>query len=300
MNFLLVFESTGDSIPFKTINTQAADVLCYYVDYLNSHGLNRFVSDHGTTVDRLIEKLHSTIVDCNGFIYELLDRYIDTYDRDCYLNQKILNKIHADWVNSQSVVYNISEKRKKYNYSKQAEYIHYLFPDDNPAPSLGMIIDKLGVETTYSSINQLVHTIETGLANFKFSTADQQWVEFINPFGKEILTNDISNFTLAFHHLGRTLYNKFVSFDHELEFDDENSYNELLGFINIKLVPPQTIPLSKEYIAWCKSHNKIPSGEYLNIANVPDLLERLTDYRTILFKNSLQNNASSIQLNKGN
>jgi hypothetical protein len=300
MNFLLVFEPTGDSIPFKTINTQSSDVLCYYVDYLNSHSLNRFVSGQGNTIDQLIKKLHSTIVDCNGFIYELLDRYIDTYDRDCYLNQKILNKIHADWVNSQSVAYNISEKRKKYNYSKQAEYIHYLFPDDNPAPSLGMIIDKLGVESTYSSINQLVHKLETRLANFNFSTADSPWVEFTNPFGKQILTNDISNFTLAFHHLGRPLYNKFISFDHELEFDDENSYNELLGFIDIKLVPPQTIPLSKEYIAWCNSHNKIPSGEYLNIANIPDLSDRLTDFRTILFKNSLQNNASSIQLDKGN
>jgi hypothetical protein len=300
MNFLLVFESTGDSIPFKTINTQSADVLCYYVDYLNSHNLNRFVSNQGNNISRSIEKLHSTISNCNEFIYELLDRYIDTYDRECYLDQKILNKIHADWVNSQSVVYNISEKRKKYNYSTQAEHIHSLFPDDIPTPRLGIIVNKLGVEPVYSSINRLLHTLETELNNFNFTAADSPWVEFTNPFGKEILTNDISNFTLAFHHLGRTLYNKFVHFDHKLEFDDENSYNELLGFIDIKLVPPQTIPLSKEYIAWCKDHKKIPSGGYLNIANVPDLSDRLTDYRTILFKNSLQNNASSIQLNKGN
>ena len=300
MNFLLVFESTGDSIPFKTINTQSADVLSYYVDYLNSNNLNRFVSNQGSHISRLIDKLNSTIVECNEFIYELLDRRIDTYDRDCYLNQKILNKIHADWVRSQSVIYNISEKRKKYNYSKQAENIHSLFPDNYPAPSLGIIIEKLGVEPAYSSINQLVHTLETELANFNFSVADQSWVEFTNPFSKEILTNDISNFALAFHHLGRSLYNKFIRHDHELEFDDENSYNELLGFIDIRLVPPQTIPLSKEYISWCNSHNKIPSGKHLNIANVPDLSDRLTDYRTILFKNSLQNNASSIQLNKGN
>jgi hypothetical protein len=113
MNFLLVFESTGDSIPFKTINTQSADVLCYYVDYLNSHSLNRFVSNQGNDISQLIEKLNSTIADCNKFMYELLDRYIDTYDRECYLNQKTLNKIHADWVNSQSVIYNISEKDSK-------------------------------------------------------------------------------------------------------------------------------------------------------------------------------------------
>jgi hypothetical protein len=175
-----------------------------------------------------------------------------------------------------------------------------LFPDNNPAPRLGVIIDKLGVEPIYSSINQLVHTLESKLAKFNFNVADQSWVEFTNPFGKEILTNDISNFALAFHHLGRPLYNKFVNYDHELEFDDENSYNELLGFFDIKLVPPQTIPLSKEYIMWCKRHNKTPSGGHLNIANVPDLSARLTEYRTILFKNSLQNNASSIQLNKGN
>ena len=61
MNFLLVFESTGDSIPFKTIDTQSADVLCYYVDYLNSHSLNRFVSGQGNTIDQLIKKLHSAM-----------------------------------------------------------------------------------------------------------------------------------------------------------------------------------------------------------------------------------------------
>ena len=145
-----------------------------------------------------------------------------------------------------------------------------------------------------------VHQLEISFKEVKFEVTDQNWIEFTNPFGKEILTNNINNFSISFNHLGRTLYNKFVYFDSNLEFDDENSFNELLGFVSIKLEQPQTIPLSSEYVNWCKHHNRVPSGDYLNIGNIPNLVEKLTDYRTIIFRNTLQNNAFSIQLNKGN
>ena len=130
MNFSVVFDKTGDSILFKTINTQTADVLCYYVDYLDSKNLNKFSSNVGIKINQSIKQLHSTITECNTFVYELLDDYIDTYELEEYLNQSVLNKFHADWVKSQSIEYNIIEKRKKYNYSKQSELIFELFPDE--------------------------------------------------------------------------------------------------------------------------------------------------------------------------
>lgn len=301
MNFSLVFDSSGDFIPLQTISNQTADVLCYYVTCLNEQNSNKFTSlTSGIKIDQAIKKLHTTIGTCNEFIYELLDQHIPTYSIDDYLDQQVLNKIHADWVNSQSTQYNIIEKRKKYNNSVQAELIHAMFPDEIPAPLLGDVLEKLGVQHMYDQINLDVHSVEFACVNIKFCVAEQAWVEFKNPFGSEILTNNIGNFSLSFNHLGRTLYNKFLYFDHNLEFDDENSFDQLLGFVDINLQPVQHIPLSTEYVTWCLAHNKVPSGSHLNIGNIPDLSNRLTDYRKIIYQNTLQNNTFSIQLNKGN
>jgi hypothetical protein len=105
------------------------------------------------------------------------------------------------------------------------------------------------------------------------------------------------NLKLSFNHLGRTLYDKFINFDVNLEHNDENSFNELLGFVTISLTPTQTIPLSLEYVNWCKQHNRTPIGNYLNIGNIPNISENLTKYRIIIFRNLLKNNKFSI--NKG-
>ena len=296
MNFSLVFQNSGDSLPFYTINSHAADVLTYYVEQLNDRNLNKFSSSVGTKIETSINKLHATIVECNQFIHELLDQHIDTYTVDEYLDQRNLNKLHADWVKSHSITYNILEKRKQYG-SKQAELIHDMFPDDIPEPELGSVLSKLDIGKNYKNINVDIHQVESLFNNIKFSIAE--WTSMPNPFAKSILTNNLCNFRLSFNHLGRTLYNKFVFFDQALEFDDENSYDELLGFVDVKLVPPQTIPLSNEYVTWCANHNKVPSGEHLNIGNIPDLHKHLTDYRKIIFRNTLQNNAFTIQLHKG-
>jgi hypothetical protein len=175
-----------------------------------------------------------------------------------------------------------------------------MFSDDIPSPPVGVVIQKLGMKNFYDNINLDLHELESAVAKNKFCTADQSWIEFENIFGTDILTNNINHFSLSFNHLGRTLYNKFLQFDHDLVFDDENSFDQLLGFVEITLQPAQTIPLSVEYVDWCCAHNKTPSGDKLNIGNIPDLPKRLTDYRKIIFQNTLQNNTFSIQLHKGN
>jgi len=297
MNFSVVFQNSGDSIPFQTVSTTTADVLVYYVENLNNRNLNQFSSGVGDGVKSTVDKLHSTIVKCNDFVYELLDQYIDTYSEEEYLEQTNLNKLHADWVKFQKVSYNILKKKSQYG-SDQAEHIHTMFPDSIPEPPVGTIIDKLGMSVLFADINQSIHQVEAFFRNVKFSTAE--WVELPNMFDKSILSNSICNFSLPFNHLGRSLYDKFLDFDHDLEFDDENSFNELLGIVSIKLIPPQTILLSSEYVEWCKEHNRVPCGNSLNIGNILDLDKRLTDYRKIIFRNTLQNNNFSIQLNKGN
>jgi len=301
MNFSIVFENTGDSLPFESCSSKTAEVLSYYVDYLNDKNLNKFIiPEVGNKIQTAITNLDSTLHETNKWIYELIDGYIETYtDGSNYLNQQVLNKLHSDWVNSQIVLsYNIQEKRKKYN-SAQTEMIHNMYPDEIANTAVGVIAEKLGHGKLYDSINTNTHALESIFDNIKCRIAGQDRVEFNNPFPKSVLNNNISNFSLAFCHLGRTLYDKFDRFDMNLEYNDENSYNELTGFVDINLLNPQTIPLSKEYIAWCNSHNKVPIGDKFNIGNIKNLINRLTDYRKIIFQNTLHSNAFSIQLTKG-
>jgi hypothetical protein len=296
MDFSIIFQNSGDAIPFRTINDSLDEVLSYYVEKLNEQNLNTFSSPVAGKIKHAIETLHTTIVECNKFVYELLDYNIDTYSTEEYLEQRNLNKLHADWVKSQHIKYNILEKKNKYA-SEQANRIHNIFPDDVPEPYIGSVVSRLGYADTYNQLNIGVHNLEQLFANIKFFVGE--WVEFPNPFPKSYITNDVCNFRFNFNHLGRSLENKFNSFDHTMEFDDENSFNELLGFVELNLMSPQTIPLSSEYVEWCKKFNKEPSGKYFNIGNIPYLNENLTKYREIIFRNSLQNNVFSIQLNKG-
>jgi hypothetical protein len=114
-----------------------------------------------------------------------------------------------------------------------------------------------------------------------------------------MITNDIANFKIAFNHLGRTLHDKYLNFDLDLKHDDENTFDQLLGYVMVDLSLPRQVPFGQDYIDWCHKHQKSASGRYLNIGNIPDLGKNLGDYRRILLTNGLKKNHFSIQLNKG-
>jgi hypothetical protein len=82
----------------------------------------------------------------------------------------------------------------------------------------------------------------------------------------------------------------------DLKHNDENSFDQLLGFVDLKLLPAQTIPLSREYQQWCQSINQVASGDNLTLGNIPDLPDRLTEYRHLIYKNLKNNNNFSIHL----
>ena len=112
--------------------------------------------------------------------------------------------------------------------------------------------------------------------------------------GAPILSNNLAHFRLHAHHLGRHLYEKFKLFEYNTDHNDENSYDELLGFVSLHFVQPQTISFSQEYIEWCNKYNKQPLGNYLNFGNIPDINTRLADYRMIVHRNVLEDNHFSI------
>jgi hypothetical protein len=297
MNFSIVFKNTGDLIPF---NSMYPALLEYYVDYLDKNNLNSFTIDgnNGHKIQQAIDNLKNSTIKINHWVDKIIDQSIPVLDDNEYLNQNNLNQLHANWVNSQYMIYDAPQKRSKYPGNKIVEQIHNLLPDDAQFPIVSTVISQLGLLSEYNELNLGIHALESQLSNFNFKIDSHPWVQFNNPFDKSMITNNLANLRLKFNHLGRPLYGKYQTFDIDLQHDDENSFNELLGFVSLHLTPPQTIPLSKEYTDWCNAHNKTPSGAYLNIGNIPDLETRLKDYRLVVFRNLLQYNSFTIHLNK--
>jgi hypothetical protein len=297
MKFQIVFDNSGDAIDFVSVN---AEVLEYYVDQLNRCKQNSFSIQNKTypnIVSQRIERLHQTLESVNTWIEELTDWQHDAFELEQYLDQHNLNKLHADWVRSQGQIYDIDAKRQQHNFSGTAERIHDIFPDSERFVTIANLLSKLNHTQQYDDINLKIHELEDSFNQIRFGMSDGSWQQFPNVFDNSILANDVANFSLTFNHLGRTLYNKFVHFDFELTHDDENSYNELLGFVTVSLVPSQTIPLSKEYQTWCQSHGRAPIGDNLNLGNIPDLSSRITLYRQLIYKNLKSNNNFSIHIN---
>ena len=220
-----------------------------------------------------------------------------TYDELGYLNQDNLNELHAAWVNLHHLPYDIKSNQLSANIDIAALATKVLaeFSDDMLFPAIDLILNRLGLMDNYGLINTYIHQIEDNIRQLTFKT--DSWIQTDNIFPKSRLTNNISNLRIGFNHLGRTLYNKFETFDNELKHDDENSFNELVGYVDVTLAKPQTIPLSGEYINWCKNHNKIPSGNRLNLGNLSDIDTKLTKYRQIFYRNIKNKNTFSLQIN---
>jgi hypothetical protein len=296
MKFQIAFDQTGDTIPFVSLNDQ---ILEFYVDYLTVQNLNSFELLSPQTAFAILEKirvLDDSIKINNSWMKILLDRTIESATALDYLDQDRLNQYHADWVNSQHIVYDIDAKRQQHNNTGLTEHIHDLFPDNIRYPQIGTVLKQLGYRDTYDTINFGIHGIESFFKIVKYRVKNQNWVEIKNPFLHQGLSNYTANFKLSFNHLGRTLYDKFVNQDNTLAYQDENNYNELLGFVELNLLPSESIDMSPEYIEWCRSRQRVPLGQHLNFGNIPDLDKHLTDYRVVIYRNVLKNNSFSIQL----
>jgi hypothetical protein len=286
MKFKIIFCNSGDSIPFDSTNDQ---ILEYYVDFLNRQNLNKFSymePSFGKEISKTIESLNSLIINSNNWLSELINKSIDIPEFENYLDQNYLNKLHANWVKSQNILCQTHKSYKDHNLQK----IHDLFPDHMKEASLSSILSKLNLLDEYGLLNIFVHKIESMFENVEFSIMNQTWVQLDNPFPKEILSYDRNNFQLPFNHLGRLLYNKFQTFDDNLEYEDENSFDQLLGFVSINLSKPETLYPSQEYRQWCMANNRNPTGIFLNLGNVIDLEKKLQDYRLIMYRNSIADN----------
>jgi hypothetical protein len=158
-------------------------------------------------------------------------------------------------------------------------------------------MEKLGYIYPYEEVNLGVHRLETAFIkhNLEFS-ADGKWDVFDNPFIDSLVSNNnVTNFSFGYTYVGRQYYSKFEFFDDKLEYPDHYNYEQLEFSFQLNLQKPQTIPYSKEAVAWADTHGVPLITNQLPIANIVGILENLFEYRKVLFRNSRDNNRASIK-----
>jgi len=297
MKFSLVFENSGDSIPFTVVEN--LDLFDFFVKKISSESRNTFGNDFrlSNEVDKKLNDINWSLSKTNEVLYSLISQSLEQKDKlTDYLNQDFLNKTHADWVFSQQKLVNIDQMRfsNKSDIAAIGNQLHELYPDNIRIIKVADALEKLGYIYPYEEVNMSVHRLEHSFKQLEFSSKDK-WMVFDNPFKDTIVSNNnVVNFSFGYTYVGRQFYNKYEFFDTELKYNDHYNYETLEYSFQLNLSKPQTIPYSKEFLSWCQEKNVKPITTQIPLANIDDLEKNLFDYRKILYKNSKQNNQASI------
>jgi len=302
MKFDLVFENSGDVIPFEVMMNH--ELFEYFVNKCQKESANKF-SNQGklsSIVDQRLRDLHWSISKTNEVLYGLIKKnFVEHTDLTQYLDQTFLNLIHRDWVFSQKDVVDVEQLKVSNNpiVSKLGYKLHEALPDDQLQIKLAHALLTLGYIFPYEEVNLGVHRLENSFTkeNLEFS-AEKKWKVFDNPFVDSMISNNnIVNFCFGYTYVGRQYYNKFEKFDTELQFEDHYNYETLEYSFQLNLSNPQTLPYSKEFLDWAKRHRVKLVTDQIPIANCINIDKNLFGYRKILYRNSKSNNQVSINLN---
>ena len=300
MKFSLVFENSGDSIPFTVIANEK--LFEFFVETANANSQNAFSNNKtlAKVVDQRITELHWAISKTNEVLHTLIGKSFDQHNAlENYLDQAFLNKTHADWVFSQSDIVDIDKLRfsSDHTVANIGNKLHDLHPDEIRKIKTAPAMEKLGYLYPYEDVNTAVHRLESSFTqqNLEFS-ADAKWQEFDNPFKQSMISNnDVVNFTFGYTYVGRQYYNKFEYFDDELQCNDHYNYETLEYSFQLNLKKPQTIPYSKEFLQWAQEKNAKLIAPQIPIANIDNISKNLFEYRKVLYRNSQAGNKVSIK-----
>ena len=290
MKFSIAFQTSGDTVEFNTVDDSMAEFIQWYIDQLNINKVNNFICQQRHEITAAAESLHDTITDVNSFIIPFLDKKFDTKDTlDEYADSNFLNKLHADWASGHSLIYNKEIKTTQY-----ADSEHHIMIDRINQTEINKDVDNLisvnkllyhfKFLDRYSELNLKLHTFERKFLELNYVTNSSVFIS--NPYSAKLLTNHYANFSIPFSHLGRCLYDKFVIGDLDLIAADENNFESILaGRVAIGMYTPQSIPLSSEYIEWCHTHSRLPTGNNLAIGNIVNYEKNYIQVKKLLYRN---------------
>lgn len=302
MKFSIVFERSGDTIPFTVKYNH--DLIEWYINKANQENCNQFSNNDGLDrdIDKRLSEINFALCKTNEIYWLLCDEtFPQNNDLEQYLDQKFLNKQHEQWVHSQYKIIDVDSLRYSTNINKAklGAQLHDLYPDDIRHVRLAPIMAKLGYIYPYEELNMTVHRLETVFSNNREYSGINKWADlgFENPFVDTMTSNlDRVNFSFGYTYVGRQYYNKWQNWDTDLECNDYYNYERLEWSFNLNLDRPYTREWSPEFIQWTKKTNVKPIATQLPIANIVDLENNLTHYRKIMYRNAKQHNAATLIL----
>lgn len=299
MKFSLVFDNSGDTIPFEVKYNH--ELFEFFVNQTEKNNQNSFSNERELygVLDKKITHLHWAISKTNEVLHSLINESFDQHtDLENYLNQYFLNTLHSDWVLSQRNNVDINALRFSPDASKASigAQLHDMYPDDIRFPKLVPVLEKIGYIYPFQEVNTSIHRLESSFTKLEFK-ADNKWDVIHNPFIDKLITNnDIVNFSFGYTYVGRQYYNKFRFFDTELRCPDHYNYEMLEFAFQLNLSMPETIPFSKEALQWANTRDIKLIAEQIPIANIVGLEDNLFEYRKVLYRNSRDNNRARIIL----
>ena len=158
MKIQVIFENSGDTITFDAINSEVVE---YYIENLNNLNSNKFLATHPDKLEKSLKKLKDSIHSVNEFAVDLIGIEFPNLTDEQYLDQRVLNDLHCQWVKSQSILFDVKQLRNSNNI-KTAEYAEAIFhqsDDDGMLPSFDLVLKKLNLSDPYSQINLLLHAV---------------------------------------------------------------------------------------------------------------------------------------------
>lgn len=299
MKFSLVFDNSGDTLPFEVKYNH--ELFEFFVEQTNKRLQNSFSNDRElyNEVDTKITHLHWAISKTNEVLYDLIGESFEQHtDLENYLDQRYLNQLHSNWVLSHRHDINIDKLRfsSTLSQAKLGNLLHELYPDEIRIIKTAPAMEKLGYIYPFREVNMGVHMLESSFKQLEFK-ADSKWEVFENPYKNTMVSNnDIVNFSFGYTYVGRQYYNKFRYFDTKLECPDHYNYETLEFAFQLNLSMPETIPFSKEALQWAEEQGIKLVAEQIPIGNLIDLESKLFDYRKVLYRNSRDNNRARIIL----
>ena len=277
----LVFENSGDELPIDVINHEVVEL---FED-------STFLTDKQyNDVAKLTAQLNEHTKNINNFLEfcEINIRFAELNS----VSQTDLNSMHYFWAHYYNdEMFTIDDFENLLDFFADGSVV--------TLSTITNTLDKgkttdLKVDNDFQRYNKMIHEIEQHFGNNKsFTAKDHMW--FDTPSMKYKTSNDIANLNVPPDFVGRTLENKFRYFDNDLQFSDENNWDQTSRKLNINFARPMTIPYSKEYINWCERLKRKPLGRYLNVGNFVNIDENLTTYRTIMYNNTQAGNSFSIR-----
>lgn len=299
MKFSLVFDKSGDTLPFEVKYNH--ELFEFFVNQTTNSNQNSF-SDSQVLykkLDKKITQLHWAISKTNEVLYDLVSESFNQHtDLEEYLDQQFLNKTHSDWVFSHRHNVDIDGLRFSSDLGRASigNRLHEMYSDDIRFPKLAPVLEKIGYIYPFREVNEGIHLLESSFSDVEFK-ADNKWEVFDNPFCNALISNnDIVNFSFGYTYVGRQYYNKFRNFDTKLECLDHYNYENLEFAFQLNLLNPETIPFSNEAVQWANSQGIKLVAEQVPIANIVNLEDNLFEYRKMLYRNSRDNNRARIIL----